>query len=170
MSTEKKKIEAGTHKVKIINWGLRETANENLQMYIGFSNGATLFQMVGISDEGNSYAAKSLAFAGFNGDDLPDLFKDDAFDKNREIEIFIKYKPNSETGKEEMNVYVNDPGMKMKGDLDRKEALGKLKGLKISLKVDIKAAKSEVVLPEIEKEKTAEKVAEAEETEEEIPF
>ena len=88
--SEKEKVEAGTHTVKVKNWGLRETQNGNLQAYIGFSNGATMFQMVGMNEVGDEILSKALVTCGFTGSDLPDLFDDDALDKNKDVEIFVK--------------------------------------------------------------------------------
>lgn len=149
MSNEKKQtIEPGAHKVKVRNWGLRETNNGNMQVYIGFSNGATFFQMVGTNDIGDEIVARSLTLCGFTGKDLPDLFDDNALNKNKEIEIFVKYTPDEQSGEPRMQVYVNDPGKQMKGALDKKGALSKLKELKINLKKDFKAARSDIEMPD----------------------
>ena len=172
MSDDKKKIAPGTYKTKVRNWGLRETKSGNLQAYIGFANGATLFQMVGTNDIGDEILARSLTLCGFKGKDLPDLFEDDALDRNSDVEIFIKYTPNKETGKPEMQVYVNDPGKAMKGALDKKSALLKLKELKLSLKKDLKAAKSDISLPEKQESAAEEPSADgnADVDEDDIPF
>lgn len=172
MSDEKQKIEPGSHKTKIRNWGLRETKSGNVQAYIGFANGATFFQMVGSNETGDEILARTLTLCGFKGADLPDLFEDDALDKNREIEIFVKYTPDKETGKPQMQVYVNDPGKQMKGAMDKKGASAKLKELKVSLKKELKVAQSEVELPEVESKKEETKAAETDhaDSDEEIPF
>lgn len=167
---EKTKIEPGTHKVKVRNWGLRETKSGKLQVYIGFSNGATFFQMVGVNETGDEILARALTVCGFAGKDLPDLFGDDALDKEKEIEIFIKYSPNRETGEEQMQVYVNDPSKSMKGSLDKKEALKKLKELNISLGKDLKLAQSEIGTEKRSKSKPETKPETQKFDEDDIPF
>ena len=142
--SDEKLIPEGTHKVKVRNWGLRETKSGKIQAYIGFSNGATMFQMVGVSDIGDEILARSLTLCGFVGADLPDLFEDDALDKHTDVEIFVKYKANNETGKPDMNVYVNDPAKAMKGALDKKDASVLIKTLGVILKKDLKVAKSSI--------------------------
>lgn len=174
MSDDKKtKIEPGTHKVKVRNWGLRETASGSIQAYIGFSNGATMFQMVNVNDTGDEILASALTLCGFKGKDLPDLFEDDALDKDREVEIFIKYTPHKETGEPQMQVYVNDPGKQMKGALDKKGAMAKLKEMKVSLKKELKTAQSEIDLPKVENKKEDTKMNEPvnnTDDEDDIPF
>lgn len=91
MSEDKKKIEPGTHKVKVRNWGIRETEKGDLQVYVGFSNGATMFQMVNQNETGDEILARALTLCGFKGSDLPDLMDDDALDKNLDVEIFVKF-------------------------------------------------------------------------------
>lgn len=171
MSEEKKKtVEPGTHQTKVANWGLRETAGGNMQVYIGFSNGVTYFQNVGNNEDGDKYASEALASCGFKGKDLIDLYESDALDKDLDVQIFVKYTPNAETGKEQMNVFVNSPAKKMKGQLDKSDALKLLKSLKINLKKDLKEAQSEINPVKSEKK---EKVAEAEVEEDDsddIPF
>lgn len=167
---KKKKFEEGTHETKVSSWGLRETNNGNIQAYIRFSNGATYFQMAGVSDDGDKYLAEALTVCGFKGKDLSDLFEDDALDKAAEVKIFIKYKPNKTTGEPEMQVFVNGPEREMKGALDKKDALSKIKELKINLKKELKAAQSEIQLPEKKDVKLDEKPAVPDVDEDEIPF
>ena len=169
--SKKKKIEPGTHKVKVRNWGLRETASGSIQAYIGFSNGATMFQMVGVNETGDEILARSLTLCGFKGKDLPDLFEDDALDKDRDVEIFVKYTPHHETGEPQMQVYVNDPGKQMKGALDRKGGTSKLKEMKISLKKELKFAQGDIELPKRAESKPDTKMNESNvDDEDSIPF
>ena len=168
MSEDKKMFEEGNHKVKVKNWGLRETKSGKLQAYIGFSNNATMFQMVGVSEVGDEILAKALTVCGFKGADLSDLFEEEALDKKSEVEIYLKYKTNSETGKPELSVYVNDPTKKMKGALDKKGASVLLKSLGVSLKKDLKIAREEIKMPEKQEEKEPETANSV--SEEEIPF
>ena len=137
------RVEPGTHKVKVIDWGLRETEKGGIQAFISFSNGLKFWQMVNVNDTGDEILAKALTVCGFRGSDLPDLFDDDALDKNKEVEIFVKYKPNEKTGKEEAVVYVND-GRQMKGALTGKDAKGKLKELRITIKPILKTVQKEI--------------------------
>ena len=173
MSEEKKKtIEPGTHDTKVANYGLRETANGNMQIFIGFANGVTYFQNVGNNEDGDKYASEALASCGFKGNDLIDLYNDDALDKDLNVQIFVQYKPDPESGEQKMNVFVNSPAKKMKGQLDKSDALKLLKSLKINLKKDIKAAQEEI--KPVKSEKKAEtKEAKSEATPEDdddIPF
>lgn len=169
MSDDKKKIEAGTHKVKVSDWGLRETKAGNVQVYISFSNGATMFQNVNANETGDEILSRSLVLCGFKGNDLPDLFDDDALDTDAEIQIFIKYKPDQD-GKPQMQVYVNDPAKQMTGSLDKKGGMAKLKELKVSLKKDLKVAKGDIKMPE--KEVSDTKMTESSDKfeEDDIPF
>jgi len=143
-----RKIAEGTHKTSVKNWGIRETKKGGLQIYIGFAAGMTFFQNVGMNETGDKIAAEALALCGFKGKDLPDLYDDDALDKNLDVEVYVKYKPNPETGEEQMQVYINNPNKKeMPGKVDKKQLKNKLKSLEISLKSDIKEAQESIILP-----------------------
>ena len=174
MSEEKKKktIEPGTHQTKVKNYGLRETEAGNMQIFIGFTNGVTYFQNVGNNEDGDKYASEALASCGFKGKDLIDLYEKDALDKDVDVQIFVKYTPNAETGKEQMNVYVNSPSKQMKGKLDKSDPVKLLKSLKINLKKDLKTAQSEISPVKAEKKvETKEVESEAEEEDDsDIPF
>lgn len=156
MSDEEKKpkLEPGTHKTTATGWGLRETNNGNLQLFIRLSVGAIYFQMVGNNEDGDKYAAEALAAAGFKGKDLTDLY-DHKPDPDHEFDCFIKYTPNEETGEPEMKVFINGPAKPMKGELDKKAALKLLKNLKVNLKGQLKDAQVDV--PVTEKKKSTNK-------------
>ena len=147
MSDEKKlKVEAGNHVVKVDSWGLRETKAGNIQVWIRFSNGATMFQNVNANETGDEILARSLVLCGFEGKDLADLYKKNALDTKRNVKIYVQHKPN-EDGEMQMQVNVSDPARGgMKGDLEKAEGLNLIKKLKLSLKPDLKAALSDDIL------------------------
>jgi len=155
MSDEKKKIDPGTHKVKVTKWGFRGTKAENMQFWARFSNGAVYFQNINSNETGDEILSRALVLMGFTGTDLPDLYKENALDTEREIEIYVQYKPNSETGEPQMSVNISDPSRGgIKGDLSKDDGLKMLKKLKLTLREQIAAASSEIEAPAKKDNKT----------------
>ena len=174
MSESKRKIEAGTHVVNVKKWGFKETQAGNLQVFISFSNNTTMFQNINSNDIGDKILSEALVLCGFKGNDLADLLKDDALDKDNAVEIYVQYKPHHEDDtKEVMQVSVNNPNKgQMKGELDRSSALSKLKELKLSLKSELKQTKTEIEVVKIDKKevKKEKEVESSDFDEDDIPF
>lgn len=141
---EEKKIETGVHKTKVTGWGIRETNNGGAQIWVRFANNVIWFQNVNSNNIGDEIAARGLILCGFKGNDLPDLFDDDCFDLNRDVEIYVQYKVNHE-GNNQMQVNIHDPSRnQIKGNLDKREGLKFIKSIKATLKMDFKKAKGDI--------------------------
>lgn len=168
MSEEKQQLAAGVHKTKVTGYGVRETKNGGAQLWIKFANGACVFQSIG-NETGDKFASESLVLCGFKGDSIADLFDDDALDLNKEIEIFVQYKPDHVTGEPRADVRINNPNKgKMKGDLCKSEAISLFKKLRVSLKKDLIEAKKEI--GEVEREEQTKITNDFSEDTEDIPF
>lgn len=149
--SESAQVQEGTHKVRVRNWGIRETAKGGHQAYVGFSNGLTFYSPVRESQDDNSILLNSLKVCGLKDENLYNLADaEHGLNKEKEVEIFVKYKPDAD-GKPRPNVYVNDPSKSMKGALSKDEMVMALKKLgfkkKSSAPVETQADEDEIDIP-----------------------
>lgn len=125
-------LEAGMHLTKVDKWGLRETNNGSVQIWIRFENGAHAYYSPNDGDPAR-IMSEALIICGFRYNELVDLFRPDALDKNKDVQISIKYEPNpNDPSKPLMRTSVIDPNRTVKGDIDKNRAMQILGNLSIS--------------------------------------
>lgn len=127
------KLRAGRHLAHVQSWGIRETQAGTPQVFVKFDLGLTWF---GTLKEGRAQeiTLEALVTMGFMGDDLTELVNNEnALDKNKDVAVVVEYE--SREGKNEPQAtikWVNEvDGGNMKGKLDEKDAIAKLKSLKV---------------------------------------
>lgn len=145
------KFKPGTHVTKVSKWGLRETKSGGAQVWIRFANGAHYFQTLNDNEESKQYLSEALVLCGFKGDKLSKFLNKDALDTKRNVELYIQYKPNSQTGEPQMQVNISNPNRGISNDMEKKDAMSKLKELAIDLSGSLKEAKESIgELPVVE--------------------
>ena len=127
------KLRAGRHLAHVESWGVRETKNGDAQVYVKFDLGLMWFGLLN-GGRAQDFALEALVTMGFMGDDLSELVSNEsALDKNKDVAIVVEYEPVE--GKDEPQAtvkWVNEvDGGQVKGTMDEKSAIAKLKGLKV---------------------------------------
>jgi len=127
-------ITAGKYKAKITDYGLVESKNGNLQVFISFKaeDFSLSYFQTATQDKSKEILALNLVTCGFTGNDLDDLYVDGALDKEKELIIVVKLEPDQKGEMRPRIQFINDPAKSgIKGQLDKKEAISKLRELKM---------------------------------------